>query len=260
VNRLAPLCRHSRAGAARPENPGPQTPRNAWCLGSRIEPESDDRKRRGYLLRFIALAALLLAIPTVAAAQDRPGDFDFYVLSLSWSPTFCAQGSDARDSEQCRDEAEFGFVVHGLWPQNERGYPENCSERPERVPGRLAASMLDIMPDWGLVQHEWRQHGSCTGLSMTEYFAKTRAAWERIKIPPDFRDPGRDRRSSARQIEDAFVAGNPGLREGGIAISCEDGRLEEVRICLTRDLAFRACREVDRRGCRQNRLRIPAAD
>ena len=209
-----------------------------------------------------ALAGILLAASAVTAeAQNRPGDFDFYLLSLSWSPTFCTRDPGAHDSEQCDAAADFGFVVHGLWPQYERGYPEDCAAgKVERVPGKLAAAMLDIMPDWGLIQHEWRQHGTCTGLPVTEYFEMTRAAWGRIKIPAEFQDAGQARTLSARDIEGAFVAANPGLAADGLAVSCKDGWVEEVRICLTRDLAFRACEEVDRRGCRQRDLELPPAE
>ena len=211
--------------------------------------------------RALALWMLIAGASGAALAQDRPGVFDFYVLSLSWSPTFCARESGAADSEQCAAAADFGFVVHGLWPQYERGYPENCTAgEAERVPGRLAGAMLDIMPDWGLVQHQWRRHGTCTGLSMTAYFESTRAAWGRIRIPPEFAGADETRTVAARDIEAAFIAANQGLPAEGIAVACEDGWVEEVRICLTRDLAFRACEEVDRRGCRQRSLKLPPAD
>jgi ribonuclease T2 len=213
-----------------------------------------------WLGRALAAAALLAASSGGAAAQDKPGAFDFYLLSLSWSPTFCARESGARGSKQCSAEPDFGFIVHGLWPQHERGYPENCAAgEAERVPGRLAGAMLDIMPDWGLVQHQWRRHGTCTGLSMAEYFETTRAAWGRVKMPAEFGAVSEARTLSARDIEDAFIAANQGLAANGIAVSCEDGWVEEVRICLTRDLAFRACEEVDRRGCRQRSLKLPPA-
>lgn len=211
--------------------------------------------------RALAVAALVATGGNWASAQNRPGDFDFYVLSLSWSPTFCARESGAQGSEQCDDAADFAFIVHGLWPQHERGYPENCAAGDAvRVPGALVGAMRDIMPDWGLVQHQWRRHGTCTGLSMTEYFETTRAAWGRIKVPAEFGTVGEPRTMSARDIESAFIAANSGLAEDGIGVSCEDGWLQEVRICLTRDLAFRRCEEVDRRGCRQRSLKLPPTD
>jgi ribonuclease T2 len=52
------------------------------------------------------------------------GQFDFYVLALSWSPGFC-ENSGSR-SRQCDSGRGLGFVTHGLWPQNEQGYPSFC--------------------------------------------------------------------------------------------------------------------------------------
>lgn len=203
------------------------------------------------------LLALAATLPAAARAQDRPGDFDFYVLSLSWSPTWCATDGQGSGSPQCRRGAGFGFVVHGLWPQYEEGYPESCFEgRAPWAPDEIAAEMADLMPDRDLVFHEWRRHGTCSGLSQEDYFAATRAAYERIAIPAAFEDPAKDLTLSAREAENAFIAANNGLKADGIAIACGDGTFEEVRICLTRDLAFRACEEVERRGCRQRGLHL----
>ncbi len=200
---------------------------------------------------------LAAALPAGAWAQDRPGDFDFYVLSLSWSPTWCATEGRSSGSPQCRPGAGFGFIAHGLWPQYEEGYPESCYEgRAPWVPDEIAEEMADLMPDRNLVFHEWRKHGTCSGLSPEEYFAATREAYQRIAIPAAFDSPARSLTLSAREAEEAFVAANPGLDADGVATSCDAGFLEEVRICLTRSLAFRACEDVDRRGCRQRELHL----
>lgn len=208
----------------------------------------------------IRAAALTIALFLAASAQaeDRPGQFDFYVLALSWSPTYCATESRP-DPLQCRGSVRHGFVVHGLWPQYERGYPESCpTSEPLRVPYDQAASMLDIMPSLDLIFYEWRKHGTCSGLSQRDYFAATRAAFEKIEIPDGLKDGGAA--MSARAIEQAFAAANPGLGERGMAVSCKDGRLAELRVCLTRDLAFRRCAEVDERGCNSARLQVPSVD
>lgn len=208
-----------------------------------------------------ALLALCAGLASNAGAQerDRAGDFDFYVLALSWSPSFCASREGRSNRDQCRADTPYGFVVHGLWPQRETGYPRDCgSDEPARVPQSLVDSLSDIMPGGGLVGGQWRKHGTCTGLDQEEYFSLVRQAFERVEIPPDLDDPGERRHASARWIEEAFVAANPGLSAGGIAVACDDGRLEEVRICLTRQLDFRRCPEVDSRGCRDARLIVPA--
>ncbi|MBO0128124.1 MULTISPECIES: ribonuclease [Rhizobium/Agrobacterium group] len=183
--------------------------------------------------------------------------FDFYVLSLSWSPAFCASSEGSGNRQQCGSDRRYGFVVHGLWPQNENGYPEFCQSRePDRVPDAIGRTMFDIMPSMGLIGHQWRKHGSCSGLSQKDYFSATRAAFEAVKLPETIASGARATTLSADAIETAFTDANPGLSKRGISISCDGKRLEEVRICLNRDLTFRDCPELDRRGCRAGSAEI----
>jgi ribonuclease T2 len=211
------------------------------------------------------LAVLLLsclAAPALAQErrQERPGEFDFYLLSLSWSPTFCAAQTGSRNDQQCGADKDFRFIVHGLWPQREKGYPDFCrSSEPDRVPSSLGRQFFDIMPSMGLIGNEWRKHGTCTGLSQADYFAKTRQALQRVQLPSDLARGQSAVTLSADQIEEKFVAANPGMSRRGIATSCEGEKLEEVRICLTKDLQFRDCAEVDRGGCRAASITLPAA-
>ena len=209
-------------------------------------------------------ALLFTALATAVCAQERrndhPGEFDFYVLSLSWSPTFCATKDGERSTQQCAADKDFRFIVHGLWPQYEKGYPDFCATRePDRVPRALGETMFDIMPSIGLIGHQWRKHGSCTGLSQRDYFANTRQAFERIRLPSDI-SRGESRLTlSPDEIEGKFIAANPGMSRRGISTSCEGRRLEEVRICLTKDLQFRDCAEVDADGCRASSITLPPA-
>jgi ribonuclease T2 len=210
------------------------------------------------------LAALIIAlsIPLLgrgASGEDRAGAFDFYVLSLSWSPSFCLTEAGRQERLQCGPARRHGFIVHGLWPQFERGWPEFCvSDEPAEPPRSLVESLVDIMPSPVLIAHQWRKHGSCAGLDQESYFATLRRARDRVSIPEALERSDRRLYASARTIEEAFIAANPGLSAAGIAISCEDDRLKEVRICLTRQLDFRRCHEVDRRGCTDPRLAVPA--
>src|SRR5258706_13651705 len=129
----------------------------------------------------------------MASAQDRrqntPGEFDFYVLSLSWSPSFCEQaserGNSGRSGAQCRGRP-YSFVVHGLWPQYERGFPRDCQVPAPRLSRELTTSMLDLMPAPGLIYHEWDQHGTCSGLEAQAYFDLIRKARETVKIPESY--------------------------------------------------------------------------
>jgi ribonuclease T2 len=192
------------------------------------------------------------------SALPKPTGFDFYVLSLSWSPSYCASSEGAGNRQQCGSNRRYGFVVHGLWPQNENGYPQFCaSGEPERVPDALGRSMFDIMPSMGLIGHQWRKHGSCSGLSQKDYFATTRAAFEAVKLPPTISQGQNNQTISADGLEKAFITANPGMSQRGISISCDAGRFEEVRICLTHDLRFRSCQHVDRQGCQTQQITIP---
>ncbi|SDU28778.1 ribonuclease T2 [Stappia sp. ES.058] len=219
------------------------------------------RRETGLLPRLAAGACLLLLtlFSAQAARAERAGAFDYYVLSLSWSPSYCARAGRNAAPTQCRAAKPFGFIVHGLWPQYERGYPDFCDGTGPREPSyQTTGEILDIMPSRNLVRHQWRKHGSCSGLSPDAYFDLTREAFAKIRIPAAFRTIESGSRMDAGAVETAFRLANPGLDDGAMAVACQHGRLSEVRICLTRDLAFRSCRTVDRRGCRQKQIHVPA--
>jgi ribonuclease T2 len=187
---------------------------------------------------------------------SRPGDFDFYVLSLSWSPGFCATGGRARS--QCADGANLGFVVHGLWPQYEHGFPSDCGPS-GRYPSRVAVqSAQGLYPDDGLARYEWRRHGTCSGKSPTDYYADVRRAHDAVSIPPSFQSAPQQQSWTPVDIERAFIAANPRLKPGMLAVACRSGVLEEVRICFSKDLReFQACPEVARADCRGAALSVP---
>ena len=196
-------------------------------------------------------------VPQTQAKIPLGKGFDFYVLSLSWSPSWCAENDSGGKTQQCRND--YGFIVHGLWPQNERGYPEFCRTREsDRVPDSLGRTVLDIIPSMGLIGHQWRKHGSCSGLSQRDYFSVVRAAHERIRIPKSLEPQRDDISASPDAMEQALIAANPGLDRKGIAITCTGGQLEEIRVCLTPDLGFRPCPEVDRAACRAKSIEQPS--
>ncbi|MFA5937937.1 MAG: ribonuclease T2 [Sinimarinibacterium sp.] len=191
-----------------------------------------------------AFAAGLGLVLGAAVAADKAGRFDYWVLSLTWSPQFC---KSEPGKAQCK--LPLGFVVHGLWPQYEDGYPDYCSER-ERVPGELVDRMLPLMPDEKLIQQQWRKHGTCSGMDMSEYFLNVERAWRRVVIPPEFM-PDRDAyESSLQAIEKAFIGANPGFDRDSIALQCGGRWLREVRMCLDRDFQPRACGEDVTDQCR----------
>ena len=215
--------------------------------------------------RAAAAAAVLSLTAIPGSAQDRrqnePGQFDFYVLSLSWSPSFCdavterSANSAARQPE-CGDKP-YAFVVHGLWPQYEKGFPEFCQVPAPRLDRAIVSSMLDLMPSPRLIFREWDRHGVCSGLPARAYFETMRKARAMVKIPTDYLDLKQPRTVTPGEVEDAFVAANPGLTHDGIAISCDAKRLNEVRICMSKDLKFRSCAEVDQRACMLEQALMP---
>ncbi len=199
-------------------------------------------------MRWLAVLALM---PLPALAEGgRAGEFDYYVLSLSWSPTFCALTGDARGEDQCDPRHDHSFTLHGLWPQYELGWPSYCRTS-ARDPSRAdTRAMADIMGSSGLAWHEWKKHGRCSGLLAEDYFVASRLAYERVQIPDVLSELDRDVKLPASVVEDAFLEANPGLARNMITITCEAGRIDEARICLTRDLDFRACGEDTIRDCR----------
>jgi ribonuclease T2 len=210
------------------------------------------------LLSLLAAGFLALAVGAARAGGEAPGDFDFYVLSLSWSPNYCATDEDP-DRRQC-DLAPAGFVLHGLWPQYEEGYPEYCaSSASRRLKRSTLTAISDLMPSAGLARYQWDKHGLCSGLSEEDYFSLMRQAFERVKIPPELGSISRDEKAAPAAIEAAFISANPGLSSDGIAATCNRGGLKEVRICLGKALAFRACPEVDADGCRASSMVLRAA-
>jgi ribonuclease T2 len=183
--------------------------------------------------------------------------FDFYVLSLSWSPSYCEAEGEGANRQQCGAARPYAFVVHGLWPQFERGYPENCPTSETAVSKATLRSLYDLMPSAGLIRYEWRKHGSCSGLSQADYFSVLRAARDRIAIPDEYDRLDDYQTSDPDDVEAAFLKANEELAPEDVAVTCDRRYLREVRICLTKDLAFRACPEIDRRACRRPKVVMP---
>jgi len=196
--------------------------------------------------------------PGRAFRRPTPGgDFDFYVLALSWSPGFCATGGAEKAREQCQGGRGLGFVVHGLWPQYERGYPSDCDAAGRPVSSVALESARGLFPSDGLARYEWRKHGSCTGRSPQEYFADVRTARELVRTPPEFEQLRREEEVAPAEILRAFGRANPRLRAGMAAVGCAKGYLQEVRVCLTKDLReFRPCPEVVRNSCRAQAIKV----
>jgi ribonuclease T2 len=197
--------------------------------------------------RYLLLTALLLGAALSADARHHnrsqnatPGNFSFYLLSLSWSPAFCLSKPDA---PECSGSKRYGFIVHGLWPQYEKGWPQHCRSEAS-VPDSVVQSVADIMPSSQLARHEWETHGTCSGLEPADYFALLRKAYSSIEIPKVFTAPHESVQQSPPVIATSFMGANPKLPAKSVVVVCGtqgNPRLREVHICLNRDLTAREC-------------------
>ncbi|SPF77701.1 ribonuclease T2 family protein [Pseudoprimorskyibacter insulae] len=196
------------------------------------------------------MLALLLSATLAHAEGETAGDFDYYVMSLSWSPTWCALEGDARQSPQCDPSEDFGWVLHGLWPQFHRGYPSYCRTA-ERPPSRLMTQeMADIMGTSGLAWHQWNKHGVCTGLSAPAYYALSRDAYGKVTRPEVFRKLTKPVKVPAQVVEEAFLKANPGFEKDMVTVTCKSSRIQEVRVCLSKSLDPVPCGQDVVRDCR----------
>jgi ribonuclease T2 len=204
------------------------------------------------------LTAVFLGFCGPAEAGDRAGDFDYYVLSLGWSASWCALTGDARGDAQCDAGRGLTFTLHGLWPQNETGYPQDCySDQPDASKSQTAA-MADLMGTSGLAWHEWKKHGRCSGLSAAAYFDDARKAYAAVTIPDLFAKVRQDLTLPAHVIEDAFLESNPALTADEISVTCDQGKIAEVRVCLTKDLSPRPCGADVARECTLPNADLPS--
>lgn len=203
--------------------------------------------------RLLLALAVLCCAGAVRAEGDRTGQFDYYILALTWSPAWCALTRDAHDDPQCAPDRDLTFVLHGLWPQHAQGWPSDCPTTEDDPPPALTKAMIDIMGKAWLVRHQWQKHGRCSGLSADAYFRAARTAFASIRLPSIFTSVDRPLTLPAQAVEAAFLDANPQLAHDQITITCKSGRVYEVRVCLTRDLEPRRCGQDVIRDCTLDR-------
>lgn len=193
------------------------------------------------------LLILLMSMGAAWADGEKAGDFDYYVLALSWSPNWCKLEGDARQSEQC--EEDFGWVLHGLWPQYEQGWPAYCPTTARAPSRQMTRAQSDIFGAGGAAWYQWKKHGVCSGLEAPAYYDLARDAFGRVNRPDVLRKIDRTFAIPARVIEDAFLQANPDWDPDMVTITCKSGHIQEARICLTKDLDPRPCAPDTRRDC-----------
>lgn len=217
------------------------------------------------LIAVVILIAICLSGQSAEArsqqrSNSKAGIFAYYSLVLSWSPTYCATRKKGRAEPQCDAKRSYAFVLHGLWPQYKVGWPQQCRVANRWVPRNVINAMMDIMPSRGLIIHEWRKHGTCSGLGASAYFKTARQLFQQIKIPARYLHPNNPIVTSPAQIETDFLKTNPNITADMIAISCgRKKRLKDVRICFGRDLRPTNCgvNEKQRRLCRPGKIVMP---
>ena len=195
-----------------------------------------------------------IAPPEVATAKEG-----YLILAVSWTPSWCAAEGDARAAPRCAPGAGSGWLVHGLWPQHETGgWPEFC-DTPHPAPRpELLEGMVDIMGAAGLAAHQWRKHGSCSGLEPAEYFARTRAAFAALDFPAALDPAQAGQGHTPEALRAAFRAANPAFGPDSLILTCRAGMAQELRVCLTHAGVPRACDAgVLARGCTARHLTLP---
>lgn len=209
------------------------------------------------LVRTLAAVLGIGLWTSMANSDDRAGDFTHYVLALSWNASWCRIEGDARDADQCDPRHDIGFTLHGLWPQGDDGWPEYCRTQ-HRDPTRAQSrKMADIMGSPGLAWYQWKKHGRCADLPAQSYYDLAREAYDMIRRPELLRKVTKPVKVSPDVIEKAFLEANPGLKAHQLAVTCKDGFVQEVRVCLSKGLVPRSCSRRTERGCRAKSVVLP---
>jgi ribonuclease T2 len=167
----------------------------------------------------------------------QPNAFDYYLLTLSWQPQYCATHANGAGCGQ-----QLGFIVHGLWPEDNNGdYPACCSNAPGPT---NPASVADIMP--GIpIAHEWQKHGTCTTLTGDQYLSDIRQAFSRVQIPASLTNLTQSASLSRDALLSQFASANPTYPAGSIALVCSGKRLSAAEVCLNKSsLAPQACQNL----------------
>jgi ribonuclease T2 len=208
------------------------------------------------------LLTLALAVTPVVTARSRkqasstPGAFDYYLLSLSWAPTWCGQDPSRATSAECKPDRHTGFIVHGFWPESDTGKnPEFCGQA-SRVPDSTVKLVLPLMLSANLVQHEWAAHGTCSGLSSYAYFTALVQARGEVQIPVQLNSAAAPINLSPLEIDAQFAAVNSNFPKAAFRTACVNGMLEEERICFNKSFKPQAC-TANVSECGTGRISIP---
>lgn len=220
-------------------------------------------KRFGTVVLLIALSCSLIGTcfakhkkQPATTSNPASADFDYYLLTLSWAPEFCATNPSGKSSAECDPNKHMGLVVHGLWPQYDNGkWPQDCASTPP-VASSIVDHMMPIMPGKQLIQHEWSKHGTCSGLATKDYFGAIEKLYTGLQVPQDFKKPADNASTGPATIEQKFATAN-NAPKGAFRISCPQNEFSAVEICLSKDLQYQAC-PTTLKECRAKKIDVRA--
>lgn len=210
------------------------------------------RKSLIVLLAFL-LATITLSAQAAGGGQNQKrgeaGIFDYYALSLSWAPAYCA--SHPSDPNECATTKRFGFVLHGLWPQYQKSWPQFCTD--EKMTRQEEDKYAPLYPSAQLMQHEWPKHGTCSGLGVDGYFALSQTLKESVRIPDAYQQPDTTFRTTSQDLSKAFLSANPDLKEGSVLAVCSGKFLSEIHVCFNKPGASSiACSDSDTKNANKS--------
>jgi ribonuclease T2 len=197
------------------------------------------------MLFLLVLIFVLTAGASAARKHKKSGDqkgggkFDYYLLSLSWAPNYCA-GHPSDHSSECKIGGHVAFVLHGLWPQSNGGAPPMACAPARPVAASVVNHMLQYMPSRGLIQHEWEKHGTCSGLSSSDYFNKVEEAFKSVQVPDQYKHLDHSQKFELKDLEQGFADANRAPADA-FRVSCHNQELVALEVCLSKDLKYQSC-------------------
>lgn len=206
------------------------------------------------ILVVFCVAAFAFGRKHSKGGQQGSASFNYYLLSLSWAPNYCASHPTDSSSE-CQAGNHTAFVLHGLWPSSNDDpmKPLNC--KPARpVAGGIVQHMLEYFPDKGLIQHEWAKHGTCSGLSSAQYFDKVEQAFKAVQVPDRYKNLDHSQQISVKDLENDFAQANSAPAKA-FRLSCHAGQLVALEACLDKDLHYQAC-PASARECPRSQVKL----
>lgn len=169
-----------------------------------------------------------------------PGQFDLYLLTVSWEPGYCAT-SAGKGTAECKNPPR--FALHGLWPENTNGtYPAFCVPA---APGPSDPSVFqDLYPDPSFLLSEWNKHGVCSGTSADTYFTNARQALQSLSLPPTLTGDQVPPSLTPEALLQLFATANPGKPPDAFRLSCGSNHFSAIQMCVDKTMQPVSCAQI----------------